>query len=1090
MRNIRQLLVAFLMSVVVACGGGGTLGTSSTPEAPKYDASIKLLNATGTPSNQLSAQSPLTVEVAMTSSNGGVVSDKLLSFELSNNAVASFSNGTATAITNSSGIAKITLLVGQVSGSANLSVRLPDNTLKTIPFESAGTAPVTYNAVVKLLDAVGAESNKLSTTTPLTVELKLNASTAGFNVGKLIKFELSDPAIAVFSNGASSAVTNADGVATVKLLAGTKSGAANIIATLPDDTKTSKAFEAVGTVPVSFGATIKLLNASGVEVTTLSQAVPVTAELTLTSSNGGSLSGQIIKFALNDPAVAQFDNATASAVTDSKGIARIGLTVGTKSGAAELTATLPDTTLAKKAFISAGDNPAADQLSLVLSILAADGTVVNSVSKDKPVKLRAELKSKLGLNVSNRQINFSLNLTDLARFGNTAGTAQTNSSGIAEIAMTAGTASGTGTVTAALNGSPLVSQSKTFDSAGDGGAITTDPVSSVLLQSDKLQIGTGAVDKVELTAIVRDRQLNLLKDVSVVFGVETGSDGEVEVVSGVTNSTGVAKAILTTKSNPALRDILMSATAGAAGAKSYLTIKVVGTDIEITTVPAVVLGNSIDMTFSVLDSAGKPIKDTPLSLVSDLKNTFSNTSPRTDAATGRATVRYTAVNSGVDTIRVSALGVLKTAKIEVNADAFSYVKPANEAEIPEIALSTSASAVVKWTRSGSAMSGQDVGFSTTRGAIAADVAGLSANKVVATVQTNASGDAQIFMQSAFAGLANISANTRGTGATLQAQKLVEFIAVTPDATRPLEVQAIPAQISPGEKSLVQAIVRDVNNNPVKNKDIAFSLIDAFGGQLNPSIARTNSQGIASTEFTADATTGGSGTPQDPKGLKVKASLVENDAISGTTPISVGNRTLFFRFATGNALEQSADKLLYKWKYAVLVTDSSGNPVPNQTLTVAVLPKRYNKGAWFKRPTFGTFVNWEARYSTAANDLTCLSEDKNRNGILDAGEDVNNDKTLTPGNVTAVEKTINSGADGIAYFTLTYAKEMAPFVEVDIVVSGAAAGTENVSSRAVVLAYSGDDAKDQAIKPWNSPFGVHASFNEFDFTTTAICSIGG
>ena len=982
MRNIRQLLVAFLMSVVVACGGGGTLGTSGTPETPKYAATLKLLTAAGVESNQLSAQSPLTLELVLTSSNGGVINGKIISFELSNSTVAQFSNGTASAVTDSNGVARISLLVGQ------------------------------------------------------------------------------------------------------------SSGAAEITATLPDSSKVKIAFQSAGTVPVSYSASIKLLNASGAETDTLSNAIPLTAQLTLTSSSGGSLSGQIIKFALSDSAVGQFDNATASAVTDAKGVAKIGLIVGTKSGAAELSATLPDNSVTKKAFMSAGDNPSADQLSMTLSMVDANGTEVTAVSKDKPVKVRAQLKSKLGLNVANKQVNFALNLADLARFSNTAGTAQTNNTGLAEIGLAAGTASGTGTLTAELNSNKAINAAKSFDSAGDGGAVTTDPVSTVLLQSDKLQIGSGTSDKIELTAIVRDRQQNLLKDVTVKFGIETGFEGEIEVQSATTDSTGTARAVLTTKTNPALRDILVSATAGAGTAKSYLTLKVVGTDIEIASAPAVVLGSSIDMTFTVLDSAAKPIRDTVLSLSSELKNSFSNTSPRTDAATGRATVRYTAVNAGNDTVTVSALGVIKTVRIEVNADAFAYVKPANEAEIPEIALNTPASSIVKWTRSGSPIAAQDVGFTTTRGVIAADVAGLADNKVVSTIQTNAAGEAQIFMRSAFAGLASISANTRGTGAALQTQKIVEFIATNPDPARPLEVQAIPAQLAPGEKALVQAIVRDVNNNPVKNKEVAFSLVDSFGGQLNPATARTNSQGIATTEFTADVTTPGSGTPQEPKGLKVKATIADNDAITGTTPIAVGNRTLFFRFATGNGIEESTDKILYKWKYAVLVTDSTGNPVPNQTLTVSVLPKRYDKGAWFKRPKNASFKYWEARPSTKPDDLTCLSEDKNRNGILDAGEDANGDKLLTPGNVVSVEKTIVAGADGIAYFTLTYAKEMAAFVEVDITVSGSAAGTENVSSRSVMLAYLNDDVTDEADPPWNSPFGVDAIADDSDFTTTAICAING
>lgn len=982
MRNIRQLLVAFLMSVVVACGGGGTLGSSGTPETPKYAATLKLITAAGVESNQLTAQSPLTLEVVLTSSNGGAINGKLISFELSNTAVASFSNGTASAVTDSNGVARITLLVGQSSGAAEITATLPDSSKKTIAFQSSGV------------------------------------------------------------------------------------------------------------VPVSYSASIKLLNANGAETGTLSQAVPLTAELTLTSSSGGSLSGQIIKFALSDSAVGQFDNATASAVTDARGVAKIGLTVGTKSGAAELTATLPDNSLAKKAFMSAGDNPSADQLTLTLSMLSTDGLEVTSVSNAKPAKVRAQLKSKLGLNVANKQINFAINLADLARFSNSAATAQTNSSGIAEIGLTAGTASGTGTLTAELDSNKTVNAAKSFDSAGDGGVITTDPVSTVLLQSDKLQIGSGNADKVELTAIVRDRQQNLLKNVTVKFGIETGFEGEIEVQSATTDSTGTARAILTTKTNPALRDILVSATAGSGTAKSYLTLKVVGTDIEIAAAPAVVLGSSIDMTFTVLDSSAKPIRDTVLALSSELKNSFSNTSPRTDAATGRATVRYTAVNAGNDTVTVSALGVIKTVLIEVNADAFAYVKPANEAEIPEIALNTPANATVKWTRSGSPVSAQDVGFTTTRGVIAPDVAGLADNKVVSTIQTNAAGEAQIFMRSAFAGLASISANTRGNGATLQTQKIVEFIATVPDPTRPLEVQAIPAQLAPGEKATVQAIVRDVNNNPVKNKEIAFSLVDSFGGQLSPATARTNSQGIATTEFTADVTTPGNGSTQDPKGLKIKATIADNDAISGTTGISVGNRTLFFRFATGNGIEESDDKVLYKKKYAVLVTDSTGNPVPNQVLTVSALPTRYNKGHWFKRPINQSFKYWEAVPSNAGDDLTCLSEDKNRNGILDAGEDINGDKQLTPGNIATVEKNITAGTDGIAYFTLTYPKTMAPFVDVEVVVSGFAAGTENVTSRTVALGFSTEDTTDESARPWASPFGVDAESNEEGFTTKSICAING
>lgn len=726
-----------------------------------------------------------------------------------------------------------------------------------------------------------------------------------------------------------------------------------------------------------YAATIKLLDATGSESSTVSNAKPLTIEVKLTSTNGGTIADRLIKFELTDPSVASFSNGTASAVTDSSGVAKIGLVVGTKSGAATINVTLPD-------------------------------------------------NSKI---------------------------------------------------------------SRNFTSAGDGAPVNSDPVSSVVLQADKIQLGTGVTDKIELTAIVRDKSLNLLPNVTVKFAVEPGFDAELEIVSAVTDRMGVAKALLTTKSNPEVRDVVLSATAGAAAIKSALTIKVVGTNIEIAAPSAVVLGGTSEMSFTLLDSAGQPVRDKLLTITSALRNSFDVTNPKTDISTGRATVKYTAANSGTDTVTISALGVSRSIIVQVNADAFAYVKPAGEAAIPEVSLGSVASAKVRWTRSNSPMAAQQVGFATTRGAIAVTSDTL-ADKVVATASTDTAGEAEIFMRSTFAGIASLSATTQSAGATLQAQKLIEFVATVPDPSRPLEVQVIPAQLAPGDKAVVQAIVRDANNNPVKNKDVAFSLIDSFGGQLNPAIARTNSQGIATSEFIADTTTPGGGTPGEPKGLKVKATLADNSAISGSASVVVGNRTLFFRMGTGDSITVSADGTLYHMDYSVLVTDSSGNPVANQPLTVAVLPKRYSKGHWFKSPVGGSFKNWVSVESTRSTDLSCLSEDKNRNGVLDNGEDANGDKQLTPGNVVSVQKNIVADSQGIAKFRLTYAKEYAHWVVVDLIVSGSAAGTENVTAREVGLSVLVDDITVESKRPFASPFGVDAIETESGFSTIARCDVDG
>jgi len=948
------------------------------------------------------------------------------------------------------------------------------------------TTPV-YTLALSLSDAAGQAATIVSKAEPLTVKVKLAATNGGAISGKLVTFTLNDSSLASFNNGAGTAQTNASGEASIGLIVGTKSGAGMITATLASGEKAEITFSSAGdggVVGAESNVALRLLKADGTVSNDLSFATPLTIEATFTSTKV-AIAGQIISFQLSDSALAKFSNSTASAITDATGVARLVLSVGTKNGVGTITPSYAGQSYNQLAFNSAGDDPSGQAAVLTLALQTKAGVAASLLSRDVPLDAVVMLKSATGVPVADKQINFEINIAGLAYFGNQTATARTDATGKAIIGLSAGTTNGTGTLTASLDSDDSVSASRSFDSAGDGGPVTSDPISSVLLQSDKLLLGSGSTDKVELTAIVKDANQILLKDSKVTFAIEPGSDAELEVLSSVTNNMGVATATLTSRNNLTLRDIVVSATAGSAAKKSALTIKVVGTDIQVVAPSAVVVGNAVDLSFDLVDSASKPIRNTALQLSSSLNNQFSDPRPVTDSSTGRAVVKYTAANSGTDVITVSALGVSKSISIVVNSDAFGFVRPANEPAVLEIPLDTVASAKIKWTRNNSPMIAQQVTFATTRGLVGAT--STTVNSVTASNNTDNAGEAEVFMKSEFSGFANISGATAGPLA-LQSQKLVEFIATVPDANRELEVQAFPAQLGVGEKAVVQAIVRDARNNPVKNQLVAFSLIDAAGGQLSPATAMTNSQGIASTEFLADSTTPGGGTSGQPKGLKISASLVSNSAIKGSTSIAVGNRTLFFRFATGNKIRSATNGTLYFKDFAVLITDSSGNPVANQQLNVSVSPNSFAKGRWFKSPIGAAFKSWVPRVST---NVPCLSEDANKNGIIDAGEDLNGDRQLTPGNVVAVERTVTGGADGIAYFTLTYPKEMGAWVTVDVTVSGIAVGTENVYSRVFTLDYDGADTTKEESRPLDSPFGVDAQTDlpgndATAFTTVAQC----
>lgn len=710
--------------------------------------------------------------------------------------------------------------------------------------------------------------------------------------------------------------------------------------------------------------------------------------------------------------------------------------------------------------------------------IGEDGTVVvpaysmtvtlsgAEVAKGTDLVVTAELKSSNNSAVSGKLVKFSLDDAALASFDNGAATAVTDAKGKATIGLKVGTKSGAGTITATFdNASGSTSTSSTvgtisFRSKGDGGVVDTAPVRSVLLSADKLELGTGGTDRVELFAIVKDDNNILMKGVQVTFSADQNS--ELEVTSNVTGADGIARAYLSSKTDYSMRQINVTATAGANRIPSNIKINVVGTSIDVLAPAAVVLGGTTKLTIALLDATGKGIKNTPLELSSSLSNSFSSTNPSTDVATGRAVVEYNASKPGTDVITIKALNVTQTVSIVVDPDSFAFEPASNIIE--EIELNTVKTLGVKWTSDGIPVANNDVTFTTTRGFIAKKGEALT-NKVVASQKTSNDGVAEVDVTSLFAGFTNISASSGINESKISANKLVEFVSKSPAK---IEVQAFPAQIGPGEKATIQAIVRDAKNNPVKNQTIAFSLAESAGGQISPATSKTNSQGVATTEFTADVTTPGSGTPQLPAGLRINGTVVRETPgaeVAGHTGIAVGRRTLFFRFGTGGEAQVISPNLM-SVPYAIIVTDASGNPVPGQELNVAVISAAYQKGAPIRFPVVGAFIRW-----VPETTISCLSEDVNRDGILETTEDVNRDGLITPGNVATVSRTVTADVNGIAQVNLVYPREYGAWVSVYMQVTSTAQGTENVTSRAIALPYLSSDYNNESRVPSVSPYGT-------------------
>ncbi|MDX1539656.1 Ig-like domain-containing protein [Arsukibacterium sp.] len=716
---------------------------------------------------------------------------------------------------------------------------------------------------------------------------------------------------------------------------------------------------------------------------------------------------------------------------------------------------------------SGGNTPV---FTLAVTLTNAAGTESNNLSQDTPLVVTATLSATNNGNVANRLISFEVSGDGLATLGNDAGSASTNADGVATIPLNVGNRSGAGQVTATFGD---VSASAVFNSAGDGGDDVDVTIGSVSLIADTLQLGTGASSKVELSALVRDANNVVLADIPVIFSSDSG---ELVQIDSVTGANGVAKATLTSQTNKTNRDVLV--TARVQQQTTQLTVAVVGTSINIAAPNSVVLGDTSTIDIFVTDSNGIGIQGSVIEVVSSLGNTLSETSPVTSGTAGKASISYTATNSGTDTLTATALGVTNSETINISADEFAFLtmngadgEPLAGDPVQEVPLNSAQEVEVEWLVNSAANNGELVTFNTTRGEITSvpnDDSEPVFSGLVKSEDTTESGRANAVIRSQFAGLATISA-LGGEGAdAVSAKKVIEFVAINPTQ---LEAQAFPAQIGVGESSAIRAILRDSNNNPVKNQTIVFSLNSSAGGTISTGTAVTNSQGVASTVFTADSTTGGGVNGQN---LVIKASLQADNAIFDETDIAVGQRTLFFRFGTGNVITKPSAST-YAKEFTVIVTDSSGNPVGNQQLNVAVVPTLYRKGVWVKNPTPpAAFKNWAALWSGAesfpgANG--CINEDLNLNGILDAGEDENGDGQLTPGNGSVVvPATVTADDNGLAVFNVRYTQDVAEWLDVRLQVTGFAAGTENVAHRVYSLPVAAEDVTTETSPPTENPFG--------------------
>lgn len=199
-------------------------------------------------------------------------------------------------------------------------------------------------------------------------------------------------------------------------------------------------------------------------------------------------------------------------------------------------------------------------------------------------------------------------------------------------------------------------------------------------------------------------------------------------------------------------------------------------------------------------------------------------------------------------------------------DSFLLLAPVQD---QELSLNANENIIVSWVKNGVPQSGETITFSTTRGWI---IGGNGDS----TATTDSSGMATIQVTSSNAGLATINAtNDEATNTNVY----VEFVADTPTS---LMLRASPNFVETGMNSLVTATIRDAVGNRVKNKTIEFILEQDNSGDssLSNKLVITNSQGQATTTFTAGSVRSGSG------GIIIRATVIDFATVTDTEVLTV------------------------------------------------------------------------------------------------------------------------------------------------------------------------------------------------------------
>lgn len=256
------------------------------------------------------------------------------------------------------------------------------------------------------------------------------------------------------------------------------------------------------------------------------------------------------------------------------------------------------------------------------------------------------------------------------------------------------------------------------------------------------------------------------------------------------------------------------------------------------------------------------------------------------------------------------------------------------------------------------------------------------------------------------------------------------------------------------RSEIRALFLGSNNAPIRNVRTRFDLngdVNSIGGTMSSgsNIVYSDANGVAVSAYIP----GSRSSPTD--GLTVRACWDYTDFAAGTCPnqalvtLTVTSEALAVTIGTDNTITEGGSGLTYIKRFVVLVVDASGQAKADVQLSPSIDLTSYVKG-FYAVPGAWT------RGAPGFTGPTCLNEDINRNGVLEASE---NDGLVTSGVPDNANGTLEprksdvaitmvdgnqTNASGIAILQIEYPKNVATWV--NFLITVAASGVSGTEGR--------------------------------------------